>query len=220
MKSIPLPVLHIYEFECDTNLINLAYENLLSHNIKWVDNVDPSNTLNQFGYLDKEKAIPWYHEELFNWMQTCLDEVSKETIKWPVSICDSWVTKTEYKQKDGNHFHAFSVFSGVLYFTDVTSSNIVFSYINHSREKFSNLCPVTVGDGTIEITPKKGKLIIFPSDLFHFVKTHTELKNTRHSLSFNSFFSGQISNTKTAHLDIEVSGVKERYLQWKENNKD
>jgi hypothetical protein len=217
MKAIPVPSLHIYEFECDLGLIDHAVKDFQSQNIEWgLGNSIESNSKTMYGWLDLKNQIPWYHEELFNWIQDCLNQVSEVTVKWPLTICDSWTTKTEYKQKDTDHNHAFSVFSGVLYFSDHTSSTTLFSYVDYTRERFSNICPVTSPTGTMSFIPQKGKMLIFPSNMYHHIQTHNELKNIRHSLSFNTFFSGLISPTPTSFLNTKLS-VKDRYTKWQEN---
>ena len=215
MKAIVVPSQHIYEFECAPDLIDNALKDFQSQNIEWGlnSNIEPDSKT-MYGWLNLKNQIPWYHEELFNWMQDCVNQVSEVTVKWPLSICDAWTTKTEYKQKDIDHTHAFSVFSGILYFTDHTASSTIFSYVDHTRERFSNICPVDIPTGTMEFVPQKGKLLIFPSDMYHHVQTHTELRNTRHSLAFNTFFSGILNASPTAILDTKAS-VKDRYLKWK-----
>ena len=215
MKAIAVPSQNIYAFDCNPVLIDNALQDFLSAKVQWglSDGIE-SNSKTMYGWLDLKNQIPWYHEELFNWMQDCLNQVSEVTVKWPLTICDAWTTKTEYKQKDIDHTHSFSVFSGVLYFSDHNSSTTIFSYVDHTRERFSSICPVMAPTGTIEIIPQKGKLIIFPSDMYHHVKTHTELKNTRYSLAFNSFFKGLMSKSPTGFLDTD-SNTKDRYLNWK-----
>jgi hypothetical protein len=217
MKAIPVPTIHIYEFECNQDLIERAFQDFKNHPIYWIKNGEVPEGTTSYGYLGP-KLTPWYHEDLFNWMQDCLDQVAKSTIKLPLSICDSWGTKTEFLQTDLRHKHAYSVFSGLLYFTDHTASTTVFSYLDHTHEKFSHIFPIEKSLGTLEFIPKKGKLLIFPSDIFHNIQVHTELKNIRYSLSFNSFFSGTLSNNSTGGLHTKVIGIKEKYSKWKEDN--
>ena len=220
MKTINVPVLNIYEFECDPDLLERAYQDFLSQPVDFPkDYVDfpgeePGKTT-IYGYLDQDDAIPWYHDELYNWLQTCIDEVSATSLQWPLDICDTWTTKTTYKQKVKPHEHVFSVYSGLLYFTDHTGSNTLFYYKDAVREKYKDISPWQEPQGRLEFTPTKGKLLIFPSHLVHETKTHTELKNTRHTLSFNTFFSGRLCSVPTRFLETRIVTPKERYEAWK-----
>jgi len=215
MKTINVPTKNIYEFECEPDLLDRAFADFKTHKTEWIeDSTVLPGSVTLVGYLNKQNAVPWYHEELFNWMQTCLDEVAAATVKVPLAICDSWTTKTEYKQRSKMHLHSWSVFSGLLYFTEHKASTTMFEYNDHNRERFGKLF-IDSKQGYVESAPKKGKFLIFPSDMYHFIQAHTEIKNTRYSLSFNTFFSGNITNEVTCMLQNNVVTVKDRYLKWK-----
>jgi hypothetical protein len=222
MELINVPSQQIYEFNCDINLIDQALKDLESQKIEWFDdNADDSES--SAGYLNIENRIPWYHDELFIWMQNCIDEVSKITIKTPLIICDAWVTKSKFKQYAKRHNHAFSMLSGILYFTDHKDSNTMFEYYDHNRRQFGSLFDKkNTLQGHLNYIPKKGKFIIFPSDMYHHVQTHSELKNTRYTLAINTFFNGLVSNETTSMLELNVVTVKDRYTTWKSQqiNKD
>ena len=217
MKITPIPAAHIYEFECDLDLLERAFADIKSYNFHWSEEESDhdTGTLTSGGYLDKKNKVSWYHEELFNWMQGCVDQVANETIKVPLAISDSWVTKTEYKQRSTVHRHSWSVFSGVLYFSEHKSSTIRFQYFDHNRERFGNLF-VDSRQGMLEYTPAKGKFLIFPSDIYHSIQVHTEPTNIRYSLAINTFFNGKIATDVTCVLQNNVVTVKDRFLQWKE----
>jgi hypothetical protein len=216
MKTTPIPAANIYEFACDLNLIDRAFSDLKSYTFEWNEpgSVDTGN-FTAAGYLDSKNKVSWYYKELFNWMQDCLDQVSNETIKVPLVISDSWVTKTEYKQRSSIHCHSWSVFSGVLYFSEHKSSTLKFEYNDHTIERFGKLFENN-NHRHLEVVPEKGKFLIFPSDIHHSIQTHTELKNIRYSLAINTFFSGEISKEVTGVLQNNVVTVKDRFLQWKE----
>ena len=215
MKITPIPSANIYEFECDLDLLDRAFNDFKSYNIEWSEpGVGQPGTFSTTGYIDTNNKVAWYHEELFNWMQSCVDQVAEKTLKVPLVTSDSWVTKTVYKQRSTVHFHKWSVLSGVLYFTDHKSSTLRFEYDDHNRARFGRLF-FDCKQGYIEYTPIKGKFIIFPSDILHSIQTHTELKNTRYSLAINTFFNGKISDEVTSVLQSNVVTVKDRYLQWK-----
>jgi hypothetical protein len=215
MKITPIPSANIYEFECDLALLERAFDDFKSYKIDWNEpGIAPSGTLTASGYIDSKNKVSWYHEELFNWMQSCVDQVANETIKVPLVISDSWVTKTEYKQRSVMHLHSWSVFSGVLYFSEHKSSTLRFEYNDHNKARFGNLFE-DVSQGHIEYTPTRCKFILFPSDIVHSVQVHKELKNTRYSLAINTFFNGNEQDGVTNVLQNNVVTVKDRFLQWK-----
>ena len=189
MKEISVPAISIYEFECNLDLVDRAFQDLRSQRIEWLRHEnDYQDERSMAGYLDLENKIPWYHEELFNWMQECIDKVTKITVKVPLVICDSWATKTNFAQHTISHDHPHSVLSGLLYFTDHKDSNTVFEYNDHNRQKFGPLFFRTTNvQGNLKFIPKKGKFIIFPSDMYHSVQIHHELKNARYTLAVNTF---------------------------------
>jgi hypothetical protein len=215
MKAINVPTTQIFEFECDLDLLERAFADFKTQSTTWVDNPEMQpNITTLIGYVDHKNRVPWYHEELFDWMQSCLDQVSAHTVKVPLAICDSWTTKTEFKQRSVKHIHSFSVFSGLLYFTEHKASTTIFEYNDHNRERFGKFF-TEFTNGKLEFKPEKGKFLIFPSDIYHYVQVHTDLKATRYSLSFNTFFDGSISSSNTSMLENKVITVKDRYLKWK-----
>jgi hypothetical protein len=217
MKITPIPYANIYEFECDLDLLERAFTDIKSHTFQWSESESDVITGNfsVSGYLDKKNKVSWYHEELFNWMQDCVDQVANTTIKVPLAINDSWVTKTKYKQISTVHRHSWSVFSGVLYFSEHKSSTIKFQYSDHNRERFGGLF-VDNTQGILEYAPEKGKFLVFPSDLYHSIKVHTDPKTTRYSLAINTFFNGKVEDIVTCVLQNNVITVKDRFLQWKD----
>ena len=222
MKEISVPAISIYEFECNLDLVDRAFQDLRSQRIEWLKHEDHEER-SLAGYINLENTIPWYHEELFNWMQDCINEVTKKTLKLPLVICDSWATKSNFKQYAISHHHPHSVLSGLLYFTDHKGSSTLVEYNDHNRQKFGPLFFKTTNvQGNLKFVPKKGKFIIFPSDLYHTVQTHTEIKNPRYTLAINTFFNGVISKDPSSVLEFNVVTVRDRYLTWKsqQNNKD
>jgi hypothetical protein len=64
-----------------------------------------------------------------------------------------------------------------------------------------------LGDSQViaKIKTSPGKLVLFPSHLYHSVDEHMIEDHPRYSLSFNTFPSGQIGNfAALAGLNLEV----------------
>lgn len=110
-----------------------------------------------------------------------------------------WTTKSERGQWHHTHKHGFSVVSGILYLTPSGSqtwfsresvwSNDYTSIAIHNEEKSSLL---------FKRQTEVGKAIFFPSGLYHSVTEH-DRSEPRHTLSFNSFVSGQIGSYSNIH---------------------
>lgn len=221
MNVIPFKRLDIYEFFCDTTLIDEVLTEIKNSNIVWDGGVngkpiskDYSTKLpekGKAGYIDYNQKISYYNNKLFNWYQECLDKVSELHYRGvKLSIIDAWLTKSTFGELTQPHFHSNSVVSGLLYFSDFNQSSTIFSYKKDPwLEHLPNM--ILHPENTIKITPQKGKLVIWRSDIMHSVQPHTDLKNTRYTMAFNTFFDGQVSASHTGMMSLKVDSVKDRY---------
>ena len=202
MNEKPLISLNYFEFNCDSTLLDqVADEVQLLDNQKkifWSDIYDSSlSSAPKAGYLDKEGNTSYYNQNLFKWVEECFNAVSNIKYGCGLKIVDSWLTRTEFLEASRMHSHSPSILSGVLYFDECSPiefchRDMFYDHINF----FSD--PKIV---TTKIYPKKGDLIIFPSFIDHRITTNKN-KNRRYSLAFNTFFTGLISNSKTARLTL------------------
>jgi len=221
MKTTNLASYNIYEFECDDELTNKILADIQQQQIIWLPSaIKDSNLL---GYLgSKESPVPYYHAELFNWFDDCLNIVSNDQFNnIKLTICDSWLTKSKLGQQADWHIHTKSIYSGLFYLTTHNTADTLFEY---NKTPIKNILG-NAGDDLITLktfvsSPKKNKLIFFPSDLKHSVRINKDIRQTRHTLSFNTYYDGVISNTNTSFLDIKVNSVQDRYKSYinKKNN--
>jgi hypothetical protein len=200
MKPITLTSLDLYEFRCNEDLIDRVLSDIQESTIFW----DPREGVSKAGYMDKDSLKSYYHEELFTWLQQCVDEVA--AVHYPdkkLSVSDSWLTQTKFSDTVSKHNHKFSIVSGLLYLTTHTRSETNFFFQDSWMEPYQmfNL----TGPKQISIKPEKGKLLLFRSDIYHSVEPHTDIKNTRYSLAFNAFFSGTLSDHSTMKLNLTVN---------------
>jgi len=110
-----------------------------------------------------------------------------------------WTTKSEIGQWHHTHKHGFSVVSGIIYLTPSGAetwfsrpsvwSNDYTAIAIHNADKSSLL---------FKRQTEPGKAIFFPSGLYHSVTEHDRTE-PRHTLSFNSFVSGQIGSFSDIH---------------------
>lgn len=132
---------------------------------------------------------------LFNWIRTCLEEI-RIKMKYDCDkfeISNSWFNRClPYTGMHQNyHRHTMSFFSGIYYLT--AGSPTVFEDPVHQR--IHNSLEVLQHDyePTERTFPVPGKLIVFPSWLFHQSPPHTE-NYERWIISFNVLPTGNINS--------------------------
>jgi uncharacterized protein (TIGR02466 family) len=239
MKKIPIGTF-IYEFECDSTLLNQVHEEIsTSDKIIWAPKIPPSNiknvdtatlnTLPLMGYMDKEREVSYYHPKLFNWFDDCISKVVADTIPdTTLTINEAWLNKLKFGQHHSSpHYHRLSVYSGLLYLTTHPGSSftnffpqndavkIMNNYLNFGKPLEAN--NTRLPKDAFLSAPLAGKLLIFPSDLMHSISTHTDIKNLRYTLAFNTFWEGTVGHT-TSTLNIKVKSVKETYEEFLKKN--
>jgi uncharacterized protein (TIGR02466 family) len=110
-------------------------------------------------------------------------------------ITTSWINQHNLGHFSHPHFHANSVFSGVVYLqVDNNSGNFIFHrYKNNINEnlEFRYSQKNEYNSLTWGFTPCKNDVIIFPSHLVHSV-TESFSSNIRYTLAFNVFVRGKL----------------------------
>ena len=118
-------------------------------------------------------------------------------------ITQSWLNYTEADQYHHKHNHPNSIVSGVLYFdSDIKNDKILFTNFDSPQIKpiIDNTKFNFWNSETWFFPVETGRLIMFPSSTIHQVETKKG-KNTRISLSFNTFYKGTIgSNSALTEL--------------------
>jgi uncharacterized protein (TIGR02466 family) len=106
-------------------------------------------------------------------------------------ICNIWININEQGSFNRPHVHPNSVLSGVIYIdcNPLTSGDIVFinPVIAHSYH-WSDIAEdknSLIASGTCFYKPEKGKIVIFPSWVQHYVEPNKDLE-PRISISFNT----------------------------------
>jgi len=221
MNAIPLPTQFIYEFSIDQDLVDKSLEYFLSldfKSLKSVKDPDSAELLELTGVTTKNghTVTSFYHKELFNELEKCIDQVAEKHFKnQKLVICDSWLTRSKFGQRGFPHWHAWSVFSGLLYMTDQEKSNTIFSLDDPFFEKYKHPFG-TVSINKIpydfSIKPVKGKLIIWDSSLSHRIGLIPE-KNTRYTFAFNTWMTGNVSIYPTGNLISNVVDVAQQHQQ-------
>jgi uncharacterized protein (TIGR02466 family) len=206
----------IYEFQCDESLINeislLAIEDIYRKN--------QNNTITHDNF---------YHEKLFDWLDECTEKVKKiyflDSIKLEITNC--WFNKSKKLEYHHYHRHPNSIVSGILYLTTHDSGETVFYHTNPWREIGSNYMAsianlessavnlhTDFASLTEKIKPVKGKLILFPSSMTHGTRPNTDLID-RYSLSFNTYFSGEVAwgPGESCKMYVKTQSIRDQHDQ-------
>jgi hypothetical protein len=105
------------------------------------------------------------------------------------------------------HYHTNSIFSGLLYLTDHEKSETIFEMEDAFYNKWERILKVKRVNHVYKSYPKKGKLLIFPSNIAHKIGKHLD-KNIRHTFSFNTWVDGIIGSDPTQYLESCLTDVQ------------
>jgi len=196
MKIISASSLSFYEFECDSTLTDRILSQVIQ--LPWVQNKSNLTTFED----------NFYDEELILWFEKCINEAKKDIglnseMQLPITIC--WANKTTKLQAHHEHTHPNSFLSGVFYLTSHNDSPTVFTFPNYWTKDFPTIdFEKSKKTNSFQVLPKKSTLILFPSYVKHSVQGHRD-KETRYSISFNTFFSGSIYKDPSTKQRLELS---------------
>ncbi len=204
IEALPVP---FYQFQClDETLLDIVQTEVSS--LDFNDEDPPPSTRD------------YYNKELFQWFEDCLLEVKKIYYKESLNltISNGFATRMKKMQKARLHYHINSIVSGVFYLTTSTSSKTRFflptpwyfpehanilSISNNTNKSSQDISDKFYNAITTYITPVRGKLVLFPSNIDHDTVTHTE-NFTRYIISFNTMVSGILSSKNTTKLQIDT----------------
>ncbi len=186
MDLFPTP---LYINNIDAPLINQQKNYLL--NLPKIQNM--GNLRSESGYI--------FEYPLFAELKKTINEHIKEYINivYPnsnldVYITQSWANYTEPNQWHHKHSHPNSFISGVFYVNAIKNEDIIKFYkdlpfiyqIMHNQ-------PNNYNSGDVAILIESGDLVLFPSNFQHNVPPTTS-KETRISISFNTFIRGNLGD--------------------------
>jgi uncharacterized protein (TIGR02466 family) len=186
MDLFPTP---LYINNINDLLINQQKDYLL--NLPKILNM--GNLRSESGYI--------FEYPLFAELKKTINEHIKEyvNIVYPnsnldVYITQSWANYTEPNQYHHKHSHPNSFISGVFYVNAIKNEDMIKFYkdlpfiyqINHNQ-------PNNYNSGDVAILVETGDLVLFPSNFTHNVPPTTS-KETRISVSFNTFIKGNLGD--------------------------
>jgi uncharacterized protein (TIGR02466 family) len=131
--------------------------------------------------------------------------VFNTTNKVELKITQSWLTQTSKGQSHHTHTHPNSVVSGVLYINLAPQDGI--SFFRNEDAQWYELIKTEdnyYNASRYFVQTAIGEIILFPSHIKHGVNTVTD-NIERVSLSFNTFFSGEIGREEFSNaLNIKL----------------
>ena len=197
-----------YEFQANEKLVDDVLANVENSEVEYKKIAPNQNNVAQVGYTKSENGYTsFYHKELYNFLDECLNEVSHKNFNsFSLKIIDLWTIKTKFGQSSQSHNHKMSMFSGLLYLTDCDRSETEFTMNNRLWDNwnfFMHDMFINDNELTFKVQPKKGKLIIWPSDIKHRITPHA-MKEDRYTIAFNTFIEGK-SLKSSARINVSLS---------------
>lgn len=192
MRKVEVLTDWLYEWDVPEDVLNIA----LTHakNATYYNGVKNQTSYpEQFFGDDFDPVRDWVDSKLHE-IKLDLDlecEFLKSTV--------FWTTRSERGQWHHTHKHGFSVVSGIIYLTPSGSQtwfsrNSIWSPDGTGIEIHNQDKSTLIFKRQTEV----GKAIFFPSGLMHSVNEHDRTE-PRHTLSFNSYVSGQIGSYSDIH---------------------
>lgn len=184
---------------------NINNDNLIVQLEKYADQVKQSSTLSYIRNLhDKAET-----KELFDWFRSCLEEVrvSQKFDCDKFEITSSWFNRAlpNSGMSQNYHRHSMSFFSAVYYLTSGAPTVFEDPVIHRTQAQLEVLRHDFQPYEYIQ--PEPGKLVIFPSWLYHTSVPHIA-NHDRYIISFNTMPTGHVNynlaTDSVAHLTVET----------------
>jgi uncharacterized protein (TIGR02466 family) len=136
--------------------------------------------------------------DMTEWMSPFVKEYVYEVMgvdtKLDIDIPCSWVNRHKFQDSSHEHNHRNCLYSGIIYLAcEPNGGDLVLT-----SHKFETISPDRTHHNIYNsmkwtITPEVGMIVMFPSELFHFV-TLNQSTEMRYSLAFNMMLRGKFGN--------------------------
>jgi len=157
------------------------------------------NTVSATGDILHNDAMAEFSKFIGNSIdEYCRETLDFDTNKVQIYITQSWTNRTKQGEYHHVHSHQNSILSGVFYFDGNEDDVIEFwnskNWLGGDRWAIESKSWNPFNCATWWFPADVGTLLLFPSSLEHSVP-EVEGKNDRYSLSFNTFFRGQLGES-------------------------
>ena len=167
-----------------------------SHIINQPTRKNIANRISKNKFVLDDKAMSPVKKQI----EKFLMEYSKETIahkdNCKLIITQSWCNYAGINESHHKHRHPNSIVSGV-YYPQTNEDDKIFFYNDRMTRSVINVDKLSYNQFNSEtwwLPTEENSLILFPSDLPHSVENRTTNEPDRISLSFNTFYKGEIGN--------------------------
>lgn len=188
MNKIKLFPIELFEFKKEFD-----FDQIIVDCEKYADLIKHSDVISSMRNLHDKPEL----KELFDWFRQCLDEIRLKQ-KYDCDsfeITSSWFNRSlPRSQMSLNlHRHSMSFFSAVFYLTEGSPTVFEDPVIHRTQAQLEVLRELDKDSSPHQnIEAEPGKLIIFPSWLFHFSAPHIGDKD-RYVISFNTMPQGLVN---------------------------
>ena len=195
MHELNVIKLPFYEWQLPEDLIQQCY-----HVVSELEYSDTfQNYYSLFRNIDLEPLVKFIDNGLNDIKESLYPNMPYVTLQ----STQIWATRNGMIQKHHKHMHTNSILSGIIYLTDHENSGATRfyyrnPYLHHELNKL--IVPHTFSntrENTFDLYPKRGRMIIFPSNIEHETTPNKD-KKFRYVISFNSFFSGTLGHIDAA----------------------
>lgn len=188
MEAISICPQTIFKFDLDADMLKNALDGV--RKLEYTPN--KYNLVSTNSYIFE---LPNF-ADINCWVQSCIDEVNQQIYNVErIKITQSWANLAQHGMWHHPHNHSNSFISGIIYLTD-NDSQTWFS-IEDIWHTYHPVFDFSDGGEPPRIIHKEethaGKLLLFPSSLFHSVDENKS-QNDRRTISFNSFVRGDIGS--------------------------
>ena len=183
----PTPVM---KFKMHRDFTKLEYDFVKKHESKYLQNSGNKYSKNTFilNELELKDINKFCNDAIQTYFKNIVNPISNTSI----NITQSWLNYTKMNGFHHEHDHPNSIISGVLYMS-ANKKNDIISFRRSDYKQIQIFYKEANDYNTIQtdIRIETGDLVLFPSNVSHFVP-QLESTQTRISLAFNSFVSGEL----------------------------
>ena len=212
MNLVLSPATELIYIKDMTDIIDFTTINNEFNNLKFIKNTQNEITvkLNLFDEINFQNSKKLLELECKNYLNEChqIQEMYED-----ITITNSWGNVTKPNQSHHQHIHPLSVVSGIIYLdNNIDNLNLNFIFKNRTtdipyffeKDKEAPFSLKTIlemyGHNPIIHNNLKNHLILFLSNLSHYV-TPTPINSIpRKSISFNTFWKGRVGRAELSHL--------------------
>lgn len=185
----------IYQSELQIDEINLEKINWITNYKNWIS--DDQQILERPEHSELKKVVLQSVREYFYGILRAQSYVD-------IVITESWFNKTEKGQSHHRHWHPNSILSGIFYIQGDLETGITrFITSQYDTIEYDTIESNIFNSRTWGIRPKNKNIILFPSNVEHFVEEYYG-DIPRITLSFNTFVKGEISKNPLTKLNLDL----------------